>query len=386
MPTPPLVPGHPQWDDAVAAHSAIRSGTPAATYAREIDKPVTTVRNWLTRVDQYNDRDPAIQNAMNASGSGLEPVLTWEKTHPDGTVTYSNLFKPGQENAEPQEDVIRRAIENITPAPEVRRTHATADDLHNIIPCFDKHLSLKVEGFGLKQALERIHEGTRDILDRAPRAASLTFIDGGDVTHANDETAQTPRSKHPLMVDTSYKDAVQAAIDLAHWQIQAGLEYSEHVEYVALEGNHDPATAYMLQLVLEARYAGNDRVSVYRDSTTVYKRTVGANLFLSHHGHAKRGAIEKALPEMVRRYRGAWGNARYCELITGHLHHIMSHDTDLAFWRRVRPVCPMSQYDDEEFYGGLSEMVCTTYALTGFVKNEVSHVFAPEAHEQYEAA
>lgn len=387
MPTQPLAPGHPKWELALEAYQAIKvQGTSRGAWARERGLAPETVRNWLKRVREYNARDPATQMAMDAAQSGMVPKLTWSKQQADGTILHSSLFVHGQEDAEPQEDVLKRVIEHIKPAPMVNRPPVTSESLHNIAPTFDKHLALRVDSYGLERALERIHEGFRDVLERAPRAASLTCLDGGDITHQNDDTNMTPRGKHPLMVDLSYDDAVTAAINLADWKIQTGLEYSDHVEYVALIGNHDPNTAKTIQRVLEARYDGNARVTVYTKSKVMWAREVGANLFLSHHGHAKKNAIVKAFPEMVRRYRKAWGRARYCELITGHLHHIAEIDTELGFWRRVRPVCPMSQYDDEEFYGGLSEMVCTTYALTGFVKNEVSHVFAPETHEQYEAA
>lgn len=387
MPTPPLKPGHPKWEMALEAYQAIViGGAPRGTWSKENGHDTSTVKNWIEKVAAYNGRDPAIQGSMDAVGTGMVPTLAWAKTKNEDGTSYSVLLKPVAEEAEPQEDVLKRVIEGIKPAPMVNRRAVTSEALHNIVPTFDKHLALRVGSYGLERALERIHEGCRDVLERAPRAASLTFIDGGDITHHNDNSNLTPRSKHSLMVDVSYEDAVEAAVSLADWQIQAGLEHADHVEYVALEGNHDPATAHTLQMVLEARYDGNERVSVYRKSMKVWSREVGGNLFLSHHGHAKKNAIVKAFPEMVRRYRKAWGRAAYCELITGHLHHIAEIDTELGFWRRVRPICPLSQYDDQEFYGGLSEMICTTYAKTGFVKNEVSHVFAPEPHEQYEAA
>jgi hypothetical protein len=83
--------------------------------------------------------------------------------------------------------------------------------------------------------------GVRDVIDRAPAAGTLIILNGGDFTEANDNSAQTPQSKHPLAVDTDFDDLSDVAVDITCEMIDYALSASERVVYQGLKGQPRPS-------------------------------------------------------------------------------------------------------------------------------------------------
>lgn len=382
MPTPRITRDHPSWPTHEAVYNLKQQGLTTKEIADTLGIKRGSVSGLFHRAARVIEEDPAISAAKSAVNTRMQPVLAWAKTKEEDGTSYSVLLRPAADEVD-IEGAIEAALQNIQPAPFVKRPPQAATDTHNIVAMFDKHINLRVGEYGLQRCVERIHEGFADLMERAPRAHSVTILEGGDITHDNDESALTPRGKHPLSVAGSYDEGIDAAVQLSSWQIETALAYADQVEYVALIGNHDPHTARVLQRVQEARYAKSDRVTVYRKSYHHWARAWGGNLWMAYHGHARRDQASQVFPEMVRRYRQAWGQAAYCEFMTGHLHHFHEESLQWGTWRQFGPVSPLSQHDEEQFYGGDSAMYCTSYSVHGRPTNETKHFFPPEPHETY---
>lgn len=350
---------------------------------RLVPDRVRNARAALAREDQ----DPAMRSIMEGAGTGLPVKNAWLRTKTaDGDKVTVHIQAPSAEvDPDAIQDRIEKAVKSIPTAPKIVRPGGTDQKLCNLYPCFDMHLALRVGEYGTAKAVERIYEGFTDVQDRAPVAAEAIILDGGDITHQSDDSNQTPKNKHPLTVDNNYSDTLDVALGLAVWRIERSLERADLVHYAAIGGNHDPYAALTLQKALAFRYEGNDRVKVYTKDQRMWAHVFGKNLLLGHHGDVKRNAVEKAFPQMVVRYRQEWGEARYCELNVGHLHHLWTKDFDFGTVVRNRPVCAWSPYDIDEMYGGASEMTCRTYHERGGLYSTSAHVFEPESHEQFAA-
>ena len=235
--------------------------------AREMGVNESTVRR---SIHGGTRRDPAIQRAMDVSGTKLVPRGIWEK-HPadENGVARSIFLTTADGDMTPEEfaDRIADRMNNIVAAPAVHRPKSCAADLLNLLPVYDFHLGQRVGSFGTAQAVERLREGVRDVIDRAPAAGTMVILNGGDFSEATDNSALTPQNRHPLAVDMDFDDLSDVAVDITCEMIDYALSASERVVYQGLKGNHDPAMAVGFKLapgegfivdntrVLHGRYA-----------------------------------------------------------------------------------------------------------------------------------
>ena len=339
--------------------------------------PPETARHWIKKVNAFNNIDPAIRDSMGAVGTNMVPALVWAKTKdPDGT-SYSTLLKPAAVEESP-EDILERLkvrLEAIRPAPSIARPKSTDDKLLNFLPLFDVHLSMRVGDYGTAQAVERLREGSSDILDRLPRASHVVIVNGGDFTHQNDPSNLTPQSKHPLPVDMEYDDTTDIATDVTVEIIEKALRVSDRVIYQPLRGNHDPNTARILRAALRQRYRRCERVEILTDNTDFFARRWKNNLLCAHHGDIRGKQAKDLVLGFASRYAEAWGKSKYRELWVGHLHHIKSQEFPGMLVNQCRAICPKDRHSIEGLWESESEMVGVTYHENGGRYSGANHYF-----------
>src|SRR5690606_25843227 len=93
-------------------------------------------------------------------------------------------------------------------------------------------------------AAERIKDWVAQCVAASPASHTGIIMDVGDYTHQNDDTNQTPRSKHVLDVDTRMFRTLDVGISALGAAIETALTKHQEVHVVILPGNHNP-TVYL---------------------------------------------------------------------------------------------------------------------------------------------
>ena len=359
--------------DAVQEHGTIRAA------ARALGQSYSSFHGKYTAAERKVNLDPAIAESMAAVGTGLVPSIAWAKTkNPDGT-SYSVLLKPQQSSADIEstiDEATNSAIERInseTPtAPTLIRPKQADGSLFGFLALFDAHLGLQMPNYGLDDAVARLVGGAFEAIDAMPSAGCIAIINGGDFTHQNDDSNQTPQSKHPLPISANYTDTTDAATDARIAIIEHASKKFDRVETKDLIGNHDPATAKIIRAALRQRYRDNDSIDVDLVGVNFWNRMFGNNLLSVHHGDIKRNLKDLAL-SLCQKYRSERGLTKFHEHHTGHLHHIKETRFDMGgvHFCQHGAISRKSNYDEDNVYEGDSILQGITYHERGGRKSTI---------------
>lgn len=336
--------------------------------------------SWVQRRMERLDVDPAIAESMAAVGTGLVPSIAWAKTkNPDGT-SYSVLLRPEKDNPETIaaliDEATNSAIERInatTPnAPSLIRPKQADGALYGFLALFDAHIGLQMPGYGLEDAVARLVSGAFEAIDAMPSAGCIAIINGGDFTHQNDDSNQTPQSKHSLPISANYLDTTDAATDARIAIIEHAAKKFDRVETKDLIGNHDPATAKIIRAALRQRYRKHNRIDVDLNGINFWEHTFGQNLLTVHHGDIRRNLKDLAL-SLCQKYRVERGVTRFHEHHTGHLHHIKETRFDMGgvHFCQHGAISRKSNYDEANVYEGDSIIQGITYHERGGRKSTI---------------
>lgn len=175
-------------------------------------------------------RDPAVDDAMKAVGTGIVPNGMWIKQKPtDDAPGYSVYLKPQEVAPEDVAERIRAALEGMAPAEPVQVPAQVNDDLLTIIPVADLHVGLMAwgketgEDYDTTIAVHRLRDWVGRAVDASPASSECIILGMGDLTHADDQTNQTPRSKHVLDVDTRHFRTLEMTIAAVAYSIEYAL-------------------------------------------------------------------------------------------------------------------------------------------------------------------
>lgn len=348
-------------------------GLTTAKVAAELGLSYNQVK-W--RIETHH-KAPGIQEALkNTNLTGSRPMFGWRKTkNEDGT--SDSVFWKNTDDEDSPEDIAERIATRMDRV-HAARVPATAvhrrDDLLNFIPLFDVHLSMKIGSYGTAQAVERIMTGAYDLLSRVPAASECIIVNGGDFTHQNDDSNQTPRNKHPLPVDTDYLETTDIAVDVTIELIEQALRKHDRVLFKAVRGNHDENTPYILRAALRQRYRDTDRVTIQTDDMDFFAHKWGRNLLCAHHGDLKKNPKDLVLG-FAARYAEMWGASVHRELHTGHQHHLKAIDMPGMLYEQHRAITPRDGYSTKNLYDAPSEMQAITYKKEGGRYGTVTHAF-----------
>lgn len=369
-----MTPGQREALEAYRLHGSQQKAADALGISR------ATLRGRLERAKRWEQAPEGQKAAIEASGLDIGTAKHgWRVVqHEDGS-RDSVFWKDEAEEQDPG-DVLERIadrLENIRPAPAIRRPGSTRTDIRNFVPTSDVHLSMRVGDYGTAACVDRLKTGMADILERLAPAECTVLLNNGDLTEQNDPSNLTPQSKHPLAVDAEYDDTTDVATDVTAWMIESALERSDHVIYKALKGNHDPQTARILRAALKQRYRDDPRVTIDTDGIEVFAHCWEGNFIAGHHGDLKKSYPEWVLA-FASRFPEYWASSVFRELFLGHLHHkkvpLEKDETGMTV-NQVRAIAPLGRYSQEQMFDSPSEMLGITYRKGGGRLTTVTHGF-----------
>ncbi len=171
----------------------------------------------------------------------------------------------------------------------------------------------------LKIGIGDLEVGVDLAVEAAPPSHVGLLVNLGDYYHAENDKQVTPMHGHKLDVDGRRSKVFRAGTELIVHAILRMLEKHAEVWFDCRPGNHDPVSADMLAIFVEAYFRNEPRVKVLQTANPYNVVEWGKNLILTSHGnYAKR----EALPGLAAaRYPEIWGRTRYRVAYGGHVHH-----------------------------------------------------------------
>jgi hypothetical protein len=349
----------PRQAEIRAAYERLGSLTAAA---RELGLDRKTVRKSL----EASARDPAMEAAKTAVGTGLQPALAWLKTKPgeDG-LAYSVLLKPVKEAETDILDRIAEAFADIPAALPVAAPERCNTDLLTVYPIADAHVGLMAwgketgEDYDTNIAATRIRDWIARAVDASPSSAEAVILDVGDMTHADDDTNMTPRSKHALSVDTRHFRTLDVTIAALAAAVDYALRKHDRVTVRILPGNHNQTSYMAVMFALAQRYRNEPRVAVQKIPGEFFVMQFGLCMLAAHHGHGAKA--DRIVHFIADQYCEVWGATRHRFLWTGHLHHHKSQDIGGVQWEQLRAVTARDAYAVSHAYAARAQLQAITY-------------------------
>jgi len=350
--------------EAVLAVEQFKGIGPAA---RAMGIPRQTLQSRIRQAEArgLRETDPAIQAGMDAVGTTVTPSGMWIKTKPDADgISRSIYIRPPSA----QDDVLERikaAFEDMEPAQPVAPPEAVFSDLCTVYPIADAHLGLRAwsketgSDYDTDIAAERLRSWVAQCVASSPASETAIILDVGDFTHANDDTYQTPRSKHVLDVDTRMFRTLDVGIATLGGAVESALTKHKTVHVCILPGNHDATIYLAVMFALAERYRNEPRVVVHKQPGEFFLHEFGRVMIAAHHG-------DKAKPDrlvhfVADEFAEAWGRTKHRFLFTGHLHHAKVQDIGGMKHEQLRAVTERDAYAVSHAYSARAQLQAITF-------------------------
>jgi hypothetical protein len=340
-----------------------------APYAAELLGGITVknISEWARTdaVCRVMNRDPAIQSAMDAVKTKMEPALAWAKTKPDADGnSYSVLLKP-QANETDLIDRIAAAFADVPAAPQIDPPSQAMADLLTLYPVFDAHIGMHAWSretgsvdYDLRHAAEDMRQAIGKVMAITPDSQTAILLIGGDYFHADDNRAETPANRHKLDVDGRQFKVVDVGINILSHTIESLLGKHAKVIVRVMRGNHDEHAHLILTYALAERYRDNVRCEVQKDPRDLFMFQWGRSAIFAHHG-------DKAKPQQMAMYLSDvcefWSATKHRHFFSGHVHHDHAKDLGPLRWESLRAFCPPDAYAASMGYGGRRALQSVTF-------------------------
>lgn len=223
-------------------------------------------------------------------------------------------------------EILKKAFDGYSsPVQPTLPPAGTSEKLHTFIPCGDWHLGLHVwhrqaeENWDLKTAVAAIGDGIEDVISRSPPSDRALIVGGGDMTHADNNSNETAKSRNKLDVDGRHQKVTEAAGQLMVRTIETCLRRHRTALVRILKGNHDEETATAIAWFLSAWYRNEPRVEVDLDQSLFWHHQHGQVMLSATHTHTVK---LKDMPQiMAHRRAEMWGATKYRYAHGFHIHH-----------------------------------------------------------------
>lgn len=265
----------------------------------------------------------------------------WVKTREDGPVSTGEVTAA----------VEAALAEWECRAPDIPAPGEVDENRLTIYPWADVHLGLRAtadacEGdFDLALAADRLRDTATNLFARSPDSGTALILQLGDWTHADDDLAMTPTSKHVLQVSDTQLPVIICGIQLAIEGIYSALAKHALVIVKVLRGNHDRNAWITLYVALVQHFRGNSRVRIEGGEADYWFFRFGSTLIGAHHGHRLKPA--EMAGAMATECREDWGETDYRLFLHGHLHHMRVQEV-----LGVRVECFRSLAEVDAFHSG----------------------------------
>lgn len=229
----------------------------------------------------------------------------------------------------------------------------------------DQHLGLYAwgeetgdEDYDLERSTADIRGGLRYLIEASEPTAVGCLVNVGDFLHANDRKSQTPGSGNLLDTDTRHGKVARRAAHIMRDAIRCMLAKHQEVHVFNARGNHDPDSAVWLQIVLEAYFENEPRVKIARNDRKMLVWQFGDVVSFIYHGEKNR---THQLEYITDKFREEIGNAKFCYVDNGHVHHKDAKELGPLKFEVWNPLCATDIYHADSLYGASRSMTSVTY-------------------------
>jgi len=338
------------------------AGLPGREISKRLNISEGSVSTRLKHARKHVEADEAIKGAMSSVGmTDAGPLHSgWIKS--EGASLYFKMPKDAGANVS---EVVRELFEGIPACPVIPEPREFTDGLLTVYPIFDAHIGMRAsadesgEDMDNSKAESRVTNGMGQCVASSPASEKAVVLIGGDALHANDQTAQTPKSRHILDVASSFNDALDVAIRAFAACVEMAAAKHSRVIVSVIQGNHDRDAFLAIMYALRERYRDNPRIEVQRKGGEFFVMEWGKVMIASHHGD--KAKAERLVMHMADEWAEMWGRTRYRFYFTGHMHHTKMQDIGGVQVEQLRAVAPRDAYAASHSYSSRSEMQAITY-------------------------
>ena len=185
------------------------------------------------------------------------------------------------------------------------------------------------------------------------------FINVGDFLHVC-SSANTTVGGTKQDVSANFSQVMRAGATVIKYAINKMLTKFEKITVVNARGNHDGDAAFALNLIIEAYYENEPRVTVLANDSKFNFIEFGSCLIGITHGdkinHSRLCGV------MTREQAPAWGRTTFRRWITGHFHHAQTkeHDAGVTI-ETFATLAPSDAWHASSGYGAESKATLITY-------------------------
>jgi predicted phosphodiesterase len=317
-----------------------------------MDAPYSSVERWVKAALAWDRAPQGHQQAVKVSGLDMGLVKGgWIKVPAsDGTPAHSVRWSVPQDDSA-TDDLLDRAtaaFSTIVASVAVLPPANVRAELCNVLPLYDVHWGMAAwsgetggDDYDLDLARSDLIAGLERVLEIAPQADTCVILVGGDFFHANDNTAQTQKSKHVLDVAARMFRVIDTAIDALKYVTTRALENHESVVIRVLRGNHDEDSCKILAFALREWLRDNNRASIDMDQRDLFQFQWGRAAIYGHHG-------DKGKPEgfalKLADVSPFWSACKFRYAYTGHQHKLQAERIGGLYWERLDPFAPSDDY------------------------------------------
>lgn len=371
-----------RYSSAAAAHEALRVEFGYAS--------VDSVRGKLLRARRMNE----------AVAERVEDVQFVAIPEGQAAAGYSTLYDEDGKKImqwvktravqQQWQDIINAVLERIpkliTPRPTVLRKVSGANDLLALYPLADLHIGLYASvmdggaNWRLEDTVTLVKACIDDLIARTPAASVAVVANIGDLTHIDNGTNRTPKSGAVLDADGRYIEVVQAAMEIAVYTIDRVAQHHQQVTVIWQTGNHDEATALVLQTALATLYRNDARIHVHQSGKRTHVIQHGQVALGFTHGDTIKA---KNLPLiMAVDYPDIWAATRFRVFHCGHIHHKTVDEMIGCTVESHQSPAPRDAWHENSGYRSLHSMCSIVYNHRGEYSRNTINIRHGEVIEQ----
>lgn len=285
----------------------------------------------------------------------------------DGKKTGTTRWARSDDDMTPEDYAARlmAAFTSIPPAPSILAPEHVNVDLLTLYPIADAHIGMMAwrretgEDYDTRMATDRLVTWIGRCMAASPNSHTAVILDVGDLLHADDQTNQTPGSKHALDVDTRHFRTIDLTIAAMATAVDLAATKHQHVIVRVLPGNHDKNAYMAILFALAERYRDNPRVQVQKEPGEFFAYQFGKVMLAAHHGDKSKAP--RMVLSMADEFPEIWGQTRHRFLWTGHLHHHKSEDIGGVQWEQLRALTARDAYARAHAYSARAQLQAITY-------------------------
>lgn len=289
----------------------------------------------------------------------------WSKMLPNGKFT-SSIFSKRKEAKDYSPEDFAKFLENYKPNQVKLNIVKSTIDTETIdleISIADFHLAKKtLEGENIQTKKEQFLYVLVDLLSKAKASfdiRTIVFPISNDFFHTDNYQNQTTNGT-PQDVLTGYDNEYEEGFDLLVTAISILKAYSDNVEVILVQGNHDRTKSFYLAHALDVYFSNISNIAFQREHSTT-KMVVLGNTFIGyHHGNCK--IEDLPLVFATGNNSEAFGCSKYREVHTGDKHHYMAKEVKGV---RIQQMPSLSGTDrwhlDNNYINNIRAGIATVY-------------------------